>query len=107
MDQTKEMVQKLESYGVGVHHEEDPTIHPLEGLRFVITGTLSKQREEIKDTLLKLGAEVGDMVSSKTNYLIAGENPGSKLQKAIKLGVKVIDEKKLEELISQSSKMSS
>ncbi len=108
LDRTKEMIEKLKSHGVGtgiVSPIRSPSA--LSGKRFVITGTLSKPREEIKQHLLDLGGDVGENVSSKTDYLIAGENPGSKLDKARKLGVKIIDEKQLEDIISQLSKTSS
>ncbi|MGC8545587.1 NAD-dependent DNA ligase LigA [Athalassotoga sp.] len=108
LDRTKEMIEKLKSHRVGtgiVYPIRSPSV--LSGKRFVITGTLSKPREEIKQHLLDLGGDVGENVSSKTDYLIAGENPGSKLDKARKLGVKIIDEKQLEDIISQLSKTSS
>ncbi|MCL5033002.1 MAG: NAD-dependent DNA ligase LigA [Thermotogae bacterium] len=108
LDRTKEMIEKLKSHGVGtgiVSPTRSPSV--LSGKRFVITGTLSKPREEIKQHLLNLGGDVGENVSSKTDYLIAGENPGSKIDKARKLGVKIIDEKQLEDIISQLSKTSS
>jgi len=108
LDRTKEMIEKLKSHGVGtgiVSPIRSPSV--LSGKHFVITGTLSKPREEIKQHLLDLGGDVGENVSSKTDYLIVGENPGSKLDKAKKLGIKIIDEKQLEDIISQLSKTSS
>ena len=66
------------------------------GLTFVITGTLpSFGRDEIKDRLIALGAKVAGSVSKKTDYLVAGANPKSKLQKALELNIPVIDEAKL------------
>lgn len=62
------------------------------GKTVVITGTLSIKRKEIKDTLISLGANVSNSVSKKTDYLICGENPGSKLKKAQDNGVTVISE---------------
>lgn len=63
------------------------------GLTFVITGTLpSFGRDEIKDRLIALGAKVAGSVSKKTDYLVAGANPKSKLQKALELNIPVIDE---------------
>ncbi len=109
LDRTKEMIEKLKSHGVGTGSvlSTSKILSALSGKRFVITGTLSKPREEIKQRLLELGGIVGEDVSSKTDYLIVGENPGSKLDKAKKLGIKIIDEKQLEEIISQSLKTSS
>ncbi len=66
------------------------------GLTFVITGTLpSFGRDEIKDRLIALGAKVAGSVSKKTDFLVAGANPKSKLQKALELNIPVIDEAKL------------
>jgi DNA ligase (NAD+) len=70
------------------------------GQTFVITGTLSMPRDEIKDKIRALGGDVSESVSAKTSYLLAGENAGSKLTKAQKLGVKVLAEKDFLSLIS-------
>jgi DNA ligase (NAD+) len=70
------------------------------GKTFVITGTLSSMsRDEIKDKIRELGGEISESVSSKTSYLIAGESAGSKLEKAQKLSVKILDEKDFLEII--------
>ena len=71
----------------------------LTGKTFVITGTLSRPRRELKEELEKLGATVAGSVSRKTSYLVAGKNAGSKLNKARDLGVVVIDEAGLEKLL--------
>lgn len=71
----------------------------LEGKTFVITGTLSMPREELKTKLLALGAKVSGSVSSKTSGLIVGEKPGSKLKKAQDLGVEIIEESAIEKLL--------
>ena len=73
---------------------------PLEGLIFVITGTLSAPRAEIKAKIESLGGKVSGSVSSRTSYLVAGENAGSKLSKAVSLDVPVLDQKGLAELLS-------
>ena len=70
------------------------------GKSFVITGTLSTPRDEIKERIRALGGDISESVSAKTSYLVAGENAGSKLEKAQKLGVKVLDEKGFLSLIS-------
>lgn len=76
------------------------TESPLSGKTVVITGTLpTLSRDEAKDLLRKLGANVTGSVSSKTDILLAGEDAGSKLAKAQKLGVPVWDETKLREQI--------
>lgn len=77
---------------------------PLTGLTFVITGTLDDMsRDEAKDYIQSKGGKVSGSVSKKTSYLLAGENPGSKLNKASALGVPVISLRKLDELIKQNS----
>lgn len=63
---------------------------PLEGLTFVITGTLPRPRAEVEELIESLGGHVASSVSKKTDYLIVGEEPGSKLEKAKGLGVKTI-----------------
>jgi DNA ligase (NAD+) len=66
---------------------------PLEGQTFVLTGTLSAMtREEAEAALTRLGAKVSFSVSKKTSAVIAGAEAGSKLEKAEKLGVRVLDE---------------
>jgi DNA ligase (NAD+) len=62
----------------------------LDGLTFVITGTLSRPRKEVEELIESLGGHVTSSVSKSTDYVIAGENPGSKLEKAQKLNVKTI-----------------
>ncbi len=70
------------------------------GKKFVLTGTLSKYtRDEASDIILEKGGEVSSSVSKNTDYVLAGENAGSKLAKAKSLGVKVITEEEFEELI--------
>ena len=73
----------------------------LTGKTFVITGTLpSMTRDEAKETIVAHGGKVTGSVSGKTDFLLAGEKAGSKLQKAEKLGVEVLDEAALMALIS-------
>jgi len=68
------------------------------GKTFVITGTLSEPREDIKERIIGLGGKVSGSVSKKTDYLVAGDNAGSKLDDAQRLGVKVINEQQLAKL---------
>jgi DNA ligase (NAD+) len=62
------------------------------GTTWVITGTLSRPREEMAEVIRSHGGKVSGSVSAKTTYLLAGEEAGSKLEKARKLGVEVLDE---------------
>jgi DNA ligase (NAD+) len=79
--------------------EADASAAPLTGKTFVITGTLSMDRDEMKRFLESKGAKVSGSVSAKTDYLLAGDGGGSKRDKAEKLGVKVIGEADLEKLL--------
>ncbi len=72
---------------------------PLAGQTFVLTGSLSRPRRELKEELESLGATVSASVSQKTSCLVAGESPGSKLAKARELGVEVLDEAGLKRLL--------
>jgi DNA ligase (NAD+) len=73
---------------------------PLSGLTVVLTGTLpNMSREQAAERLTALGAKVSGSVSSKTSYLIAGAEPGSKLKRAEQLGIEVLDERGLEQLL--------
>lgn len=73
---------------------------PLLGLRFVLTGTLSQPRREVREQLEQLGAGVPASVSRQTSYVVAGEEAGSKLDRARELGVTILTEKQLSELLA-------
>lgn len=98
-----ELISKLKQAGVQTSmkfiESNETTPSPFTGLVFVITGTLPGfGREEVKKYIHQRGGKVSDSISAKTSYLVLGENPGSKLEKATKLGVKVIDEGQLRNL---------
>ncbi len=77
-----------------------PTGNPLSGKTFVITGTLpTLKRDEAKQLIQKAGGKVTDSVSKKTNYLVAGEEAGSKLEKAQQLGIPQLSEAQLLEML--------
>jgi DNA ligase (NAD+) len=81
--------------------EERPVEGPLSGSTYVITGTLEGfSRDEARKALEAKGAKVADSVSKKTTGVIAGEGPGSKLGKAQKAGVPILDEQALKKLLS-------
>jgi DNA ligase (NAD+) len=71
----------------------------LAGTTWVITGTLGRPREEMADLIRAHGGKIASSVSGKTTYLLAGEEAGSKLEKATKLGVKIVDEAAFLEMI--------
>jgi DNA ligase (NAD+) len=95
------LVKRLAERGINPREEigGEPDKDVLAGRTFVITGTLSRPRRALKEELERLGATVAGTVSRKTSYLVAGENSGSKLNKARELGVEVIDEVELEEML--------
>jgi DNA ligase (NAD+) len=99
----RSLLQKLQASGVWpiASRASGPTdMQPtLAGLTFVITGTLpSLSREDAKGLIEAAGGKVTDSVSKKTSYLVLGENPGSKLDKAQLLGVPILDEVALQKL---------
>lgn len=74
----------------------------LEGLTFVLTGTLpTYTRDQAKEIIESLGGKVSGSVSKKTSYVLAGEDAGSKLTKAQTLGIPVLDEEAFRQMISQ------
>jgi DNA ligase (NAD+) len=100
----KTVIEKLRKAGVRFDHVEarpaPSAAGPFSGKTVVITGTLSKfSREEAREELRRRGAHVTDSVSKKTDYVITGEDPGSKLDKANKLGVKVLAESEFLDLL--------
>ncbi len=104
-EHNRRMVEKLRKAGVRLA-EQPPAAEqverPLEGLTFVITGTLSRPRDEVKARLMALGAKVTNSVSRRTDYLIVGAEPGgTKMRKAEQFGVPTLDEAALEALIAQ------
>jgi DNA ligase (NAD+) len=73
----------------------------LKGLTFVLTGSLKTMtREKAKTKIRELGGDISETVSKKTNFLIVGKEPGSKLRKAKELGIKIIKEKKFLKIVS-------
>ncbi|HHU74942.1 MAG TPA: NAD-dependent DNA ligase LigA [Clostridiales bacterium] len=101
--QNQQILDRLEKAGVNFASLETNSVEDasLTGLTFVITGTLpSMGRSEMEELIKRHGGKVSSSVSKKTSYLVAGENAGSKLTKANDLGVKVISEAELLEMIS-------
>ncbi len=96
-----ELVERLRTAGLQFTHEKKKaTGGPLKGYTFVLTGTLpTLTREDAKVQIEAAGGKVSGSVSKKTSYVVAGEEAGSKLEKARELEVRVIDEKQLLEMI--------
>ncbi|MFQ5716259.1 MAG: NAD-dependent DNA ligase LigA [Nitrospinales bacterium] len=96
----REEICRLVEQGVAMSAYRKRTNSRLEGKQFVLTGTLENlSRDQAKRKIMALGGRVTSSVSKKTDYVVAGADPGSKLSKAEKLGVKVLDEEKFRQLI--------
>jgi DNA ligase (NAD+) len=94
------LVERLRGYGLTFTAERRVRGTALEGLTFVLTGTLpTLTREEAKERIETAGGKVSGSVSKKTSYVVAGEEAGSKLEKATQLGVAVLDEAGLLEVL--------
>jgi DNA ligase (NAD+) len=97
----RQVLKKLKGAGVWPKSEEktEKQEGKLTGLTFVVTGTLpTLTREDVKEFIEKNGGKVTDSVSKKTSYLVLGENPGSKADKARALGIEFLDEAALRTL---------
>jgi len=103
--QNQELIDRLRQAGLQFTYASTrPKGGPLKGLTFVITGTLPHlSRDDAKQLIEAAGGKVSGAVSKKTHYLVAGEDAGSKLTKAKELGVKVVDESRLLDLIKEGS----
>jgi DNA ligase (NAD+) len=102
-DENRALVEELRALGLTLTAgaAERSVEGPLTGRQYVVTGTLGRwSREDAKAALEALGAKVSDSVSRKTTALIVGESPGSKLAKAQKLGIPVLDEDALTALLA-------
>ena len=100
-NQTIDLINKLKEANVNMEMiEEEGTDNRFEGMTFVLTGALEKfTRKEASDLIEKHGGKTSSSVSKKTNYVLAGEDAGSKLTKAQSLGVEIITEEQFENMI--------
>ena len=98
-------LETLKAYGLKISNPDLESgkkgKKPLEGLTFVITGTLPKPRKEIEDLIASQGGHASSAVSASTDYLLLGADPGSKFQKAESLGVKTVSYDELLRLIEK------
>lgn len=93
-------IADLLSQGVNIQEQKHETASQIfAGKTFVLTGTLSRPRKEVEEIIECCGGRCSSSVSKKTDYVLAGEEAGSKLDKAKALGVKVIDEKQFLEMV--------
>jgi DNA ligase (NAD+) len=97
------LIERLRAAGLRFHEEGPPPSEgPLAGKALVLTGSLPElSREQATERIMAAGGRVTGSVSSKTDFVVAGESAGSKLEKAERLGVKVLDEAGLLELLDQ------
>jgi len=101
-EENLKVIEKLKKAGVKTSREEKEIEKKdiLLGLTFVITGTLKNYtRDEITEYIKSLGGKVSLSVSRKTDYILCGKDPGSKLQKGQKLGIKIINEEEFENIV--------
>lgn len=96
----KEEIRRLKQSGVALEEKRAKISDRLEGKQFVLTGTMDEfTRDQAKEKVMALGGRVTSSVSKKTDYVVAGADPGSKLDKAKKLGVQVLSEKEFTKLL--------
>ena len=103
VDWHREVVQKWRAAGVRMEDEIDDSVPRfLEGLSIVITGSMERwSRDEAKESIMARGGRAAGSVSKKTAFVVAGEAPGSKYEKAVELGVPVLDEAGFEVLLDR------
>jgi DNA ligase (NAD+) len=102
-DKVGVMIKELKESQVNVTEPEKVNnFAPLENKTFVLTGELeSMSRKDAENIILSLGGKTTSAVSKKTDYVVAGENPGSKYDKAVELGLKILTEKEFKEIINE------
>ncbi|HIU51591.1 MAG TPA: NAD-dependent DNA ligase LigA [Candidatus Merdicola faecigallinarum] len=102
-EQTIDLIQKLKQAKVNMKKiEEEEVEQVLQGKNFVLTGSLEKySRKEASDIIEKLGGKTSGSVSKKTDYVLAGEDAGSKLEKAKELGIAILTEEEFEQMIKE------
>lgn len=100
LQSTKELIEKLKSFGVNTNNLSEIKDERFKGMTFVLTGALSKYtRDEASAIIEQFGGKTSSSVSKKTSVVLAGEDAGSKLRKANELGIRVISEEEFAELI--------
>ena len=103
--QSRALIRKLKAAGLTMTEASARGPQPLSRTTFVFTGTLaSLSRPEAEALIRRLGGRAASSVSRKTGYVVAGESPGSKLEQAKKLGVKILNEDAFEKLIEQHTR---
>ena len=103
-EKTIELINNLKDIGINMEYKGEKTLNNqlISNKKFVITGTISfMARDEIKALIEKYDGTAVDSVSKKTDVVIVGDSPGSKYDKAVKLGIEIWNEEKLKEVIDQ------
>ena len=101
-DDNKKLLEKLHDFGVIPQSADNEKVSDkFKNLTFVITGTLSKPRSDYEAIIKSMGGKVSSSVSKKTSYVLCGENPGSKFDKATSLGVIIIDENSFKDMVNE------
>lgn len=96
------LLEKFNKAGLKITGSSKRAVGVLAGKTFVLTGTLSNfSREQAKELIRRAGGRTSESVSRETDYVVAGDDPGSKLDKARKLGVKILSENEFEKLIKK------
>ena len=102
LEQNKNLIKILREYGVNMSSKSKKKDILFENMTFVLTGTLSNYtRNDATEIIESLGGKVSSSVSKKTSYVLAGEDPGSKITKAENLGVQIISEQEFQNLIQR------
>lgn len=100
-EENQRIVERMKEYGVNMKSKEQPRGSKFEGMTFVVTGTLpTLGRKEAAEMIEAQGGKVSGSVSKKTSIVLAGESAGSKLTKAQELGIRVINEEELFEMLN-------
>jgi DNA ligase (NAD+) len=104
-ERNRNSIKKMLEYGVEVYWGEEKK-GPLSGKVFVFTGELDCcPRSKAKEMVEELGGQTADTVSKRVHYLVVGKNPGSKLQKAQKLGIRIISEEEFLKMLEEAKKV--
>ena len=97
------LISDLKNLGININYLGKTIENPeIKDKSFVITGTLSIKRDELKDKIITNGGKVIESVSKKTDYVVLGENPGSKYDKAVKLNIPILSEEEILSMLKDS-----
>ena len=100
--QNQSLLEKFTEVGLQlIMPQNKERISNVSGKTFVISGTLSKPREEIKSIIEDAGAKITSSISKKTDFLLLGDSPGSKFEKAKRMGIKILNEKEFNSLLEK------